>query len=54
VLPLELELGEIVTAEIHLPFGTKAAEAVIRNRNAFRHGFEFLETDLSEEMHWLQ
>jgi hypothetical protein len=30
VLPVRLELGEIVTAEIHLPFGTKAAEAVGR------------------------
>jgi hypothetical protein len=53
-LPLELELGETVTAEIHLPFGTKTAEAIVRNRNGFRHGFEFLGTDLSEEMHWLQ
>jgi hypothetical protein len=54
VLPLELELGEIVTTEIHLPFSTKSTEAVVRNRNAVRHGFEFLGTDLSEEMHWLQ
>jgi hypothetical protein len=39
VLPSELELGETVTAEIHLPFGSKTAEAIVRNRNAFRHGF---------------
>ena len=50
VLPLELQFGESVTAEIHLPSGTKTVEAVIRNRRAFRHGFEFLGTDLSEEM----
>ena len=43
VLPLELQFGESVTAEIHLPSGTKTVEAVIRNRRAFRHGFEFLE-----------
>jgi hypothetical protein len=53
VLPMELPLGKMVTTEIHLPFGTKAAEAIVRNRDAFRHGFEFLGTDLSEEMHWL-
>ena len=51
VLPLELPLGETVTAEIHLPFGTKTSEVVVRNRNAFRHGFEFLGTDFFEEMH---
>jgi hypothetical protein len=53
-LLLRLPFGETVTAEIHLPFGIKTAEAVVRNRNAFRHGFEFVGTDLSEEMHWLQ
>ena len=53
-LPLDLAFGESVTAEIHLPFGTKTVEAVVRNRIAFRHGFEVLGTDLSEEMHWLQ
>jgi hypothetical protein len=53
-LPLHLAFGESVTAEIHLPFGTKTVEAVVRNRIAFRHGFEVLGTNLSEEMHWLQ
>jgi hypothetical protein len=37
-----------------VPFATKTVEAVVRNRRAFRHGFEFLGTDLSEEMHWLK
>ena len=50
VLPLELPFGETVTAEIHLPFGTKTVEAVVRNRRASRHGFEFLGTNLSEEL----
>jgi hypothetical protein len=53
-LPVRLEFGETVTAEIHLPFSTNTTEAIVRNSNAFRHGFEFLGTDLSEEMHWLQ
>ena len=53
-LPIHLAYGESVTAEIHLPFGNKSVEAVVRNRIAFRHGFEILGTDLSEEMHWLQ
>ena len=55
VLPLELPLGELVRAEIHLPFGTKVVEAVVRNRNSFRHGFEFLGSDLSEEIkNWME
>ena len=49
-LPLELPVGEVVRAEIHLPFGTKVVQAVVRNRNALRHGFEFLGTDLSDEV----
>jgi len=54
VLPLELPYGQSVTAEIHLPFGTKTVEAVVRNRRAFRHGFEVLGTNLSEELDWLK
>jgi hypothetical protein len=50
VLPLELPLGELVRGEIHLPFGTKIIKAVVRSRNSLRHGFEFTEMDLSEEM----
>jgi hypothetical protein len=53
-LPVHLEFGESVTAEIHLPFGTKTVEAVVRNRIAFRHGFEVLGSDLSEEIQWFQ
>lgn len=54
VLPSALPYGETVTAEIHLPFGAKTVEAVVRNRNNFRHGFEFLGMVLSEEMHWMR
>jgi hypothetical protein len=55
MLPLELPAGELVRAEIRLPFGTKVVQAVVRNRNAFRHGFKLLGTNLAEELKdWMQ
>jgi hypothetical protein len=50
LLPLELPVGEIVRAEIHWPFDTKVVQAVVRNQNALRHGFEILGADLAEEL----
>jgi hypothetical protein len=53
--PLELSVGEIVRAEIHLPFGTKVIQAVVRNRNGAHHNFEFIGIDLLDEMrNWMQ
>jgi hypothetical protein len=40
-LPVELRIGEPVDLHINLPFGSVDVQAVVRNRNAFRHGFEF-------------
>jgi hypothetical protein len=54
-LDAELPVGELVRAEIHLPFGTRVMTAIVRNRNEFRYGFEFAGTDLSAEMQeWMQ
>jgi hypothetical protein len=41
VLPVEVPVGEIVNLSISLPLGPVEQRAVVRNRNAFRHGFEF-------------
>lgn len=43
LLPTELELGEIVDLNMKTPIGLASGRAVVRNRNVFRHGFEFLQ-----------
>lgn len=43
ILPVELQVGEIVELNIKLPIALAASRAVVRNRNVFRHGFEFLQ-----------
>lgn len=43
ILPLELPLGEIVECHLRLPLGGAQVRAAIRNRNIFRHGFEFVQ-----------
>jgi hypothetical protein len=41
ILPVEVPVGETVDLRINLPLGPVDRRAVVRNRNAFRHGFEF-------------
>ncbi len=36
-------MGEIVELELNLPMALATACAVVRSRNVFRHGFEFLQ-----------
>src|SRR6266404_7422187 len=43
LLPTELEVGEIVELNIKTPIALATGRAVVRNRNVFRHGFEFLQ-----------
>ena len=43
ILPVELLNGEEVGLQIKLPSGTKTCSAIVRHRNVFRHGFEFLQ-----------
>ncbi len=42
ILPIELQVGEIVELKIKLPMALATSRAVVRSRNVFRHGFEFL------------
>jgi DNA-binding NarL/FixJ family response regulator len=44
VLPVELNVGDVVTVRFRVPEGVRNIRAVLRNRNAFRHGFEILQT----------
>jgi len=41
ILSVEVPVGETVDLRINLPLGPVDRRAVVRNRNAFRHGFEF-------------
>jgi hypothetical protein len=43
ILPVELLNGEEVGLQIKLPSGTKTCRAIVRHRNVFRHGFEFVQ-----------
>jgi hypothetical protein len=43
ILPVELRDGEAVELQIRLPTATRTIRAVVRHRNVFRHGFEFVQ-----------
>ena len=42
-LPVELPVGEVVQLDFQLRLGRVAVFARMRNRNGYRHGFEFVE-----------
>ena len=44
MLRLEVPLGEVVKLDFPLPFGPVTIYAMVRQRNAFRYGFQFLES----------
>jgi hypothetical protein len=49
ILPLELPLGELVELDFTLPFGRVTIYAVVRQRRAFRYGFQFAESNFVED-----
>jgi PilZ domain len=44
MLMLELPLGEFVDLQFSLPLGSVRVYATVRQRNAFRYGFQFVES----------
>jgi hypothetical protein len=42
-LPVELPVGEVVELDLTLRIGRVKVRAAVRNRSAFRHGFQFVE-----------
>lgn len=42
ILKVEVPVGEVVRLEIDLPEGKVDVHAMVRQRNAFRYGFQFL------------
>jgi len=49
MLTLEAPVGEVVELEFALPSGPVAIHALVRQKNAFRYGFEFVDTDSVHE-----
>jgi PilZ domain len=41
ILAVELSIGEAVELEVSLPLERVNVKAVVKNKNIFRHGFEF-------------
>jgi hypothetical protein len=49
MLRMDVPLGELVELDFTLPLGTVTIYATARQRNAFRYGFEFVESDSVHE-----
>lgn len=50
LLKLEVPLGELVELQFTLPFGPVTVYATVRQRNAFRYGFQFVESHSAREV----
>lgn len=44
MLRVEVTIGEVVRLEFDLPMGSVEVHALVRQRSAFRYGFQFLES----------
>jgi hypothetical protein len=49
MLTIEVPLDEVVELEFTLPFGPVRIYALVRQRSAFRYGFQFVELNASHE-----
>jgi c-di-GMP-binding flagellar brake protein YcgR len=45
MLQIEIPLDQVVRLEFELPLGLVSIRALVRQRNAFRYGFQFVEPD---------
>ena len=50
ILREEVPLGGVVRLEFSLPLGDVEVHAMVRQRNAFRYGFQFVETSSTEDV----
>jgi hypothetical protein len=49
MLPIEAPVGEVVELNFQLPCGPVTVQAIVRQKNAFRYGFEFVDSDSVHE-----
>jgi len=50
ILKIEVPAGELVELEFTLPSGSVIVYATVRQRNAFRYGFQFVKSTKSQEI----
>ena len=50
MMRVDVPVGEVVELSFTLPLGQVAIRAIARERNAFRFGFEFVESNSSNEI----
>jgi len=50
MLGIEVPVGEVVRLEFTLPFGEVEALAMVRQRRAFRYGFQFVEASSAQDV----
>ena len=48
LLLVEIPIGEVVRLEFELPFGEVDVHATVRHRNAFRYGFQFVDSSSAQ------
>ena len=50
MLTVEVPVGEVVRLEFSLPSGDVEVHAMVRQRNAFRYGFQFVEASSVQQV----
>jgi c-di-GMP-binding flagellar brake protein YcgR len=50
MLRVEVPIGEVVRLEFSLPLGPVEVHALVRQRSAFRYGFQFVESISAQEV----
>jgi hypothetical protein len=50
MLRVEVPIGEVVRLEFSLPAGDADVHALVRQRNAFRYGFQFVEASSAQDV----
>jgi hypothetical protein len=50
MLPLEIPLNELVELDFTLSYGRVTIYALVRQRSAFRYGFQFTESNFIENI----
>jgi hypothetical protein len=50
MLNIEVPVGEVVELNFNVPLGPVAIYAMVRQRNAFRYGFEFISSNCAREV----
>jgi hypothetical protein len=50
MLMIEVPVGELVKLDFTLPLGPVTIYAMVRQRNAFRYGFQFIHSDVIQAM----